>query len=137
MVAPSFSYNYKGYSTKNRVKGINRYDIELVKQDLLNCINTRKGERRGDPSYGSIIQDMVFEPLTQRNLELIWEDIEAIIKAEKRVELLSLDIKQYENGIRMECKLLYIGTDSEIDLTQDFNNNIQSTSSSNNETISA
>ena len=44
-----------------------RYDLDLARQDLLNHFNTRKGERIMLPEFGSIVWDMLFEPLDEKN----------------------------------------------------------------------
>ncbi len=50
-----------GYSSVDRKFGnFTLKDVELAKRDLLNHFYTRKGERLGEPEFGSIIQDMVF-----------------------------------------------------------------------------
>jgi phage baseplate assembly protein W len=56
---------YKGFSTVDESAISTRlYDFELVKQDLLNQFNTRRGERVMNPSFGTIIWDLLYEPLT-------------------------------------------------------------------------
>ena len=61
-----------GFSTKNK-SAINHTltGRELVVEDLMNHIMTRKGERVMMPTYGSIIHDMIFEPLTAETITLI------------------------------------------------------------------
>jgi len=50
---------FKGFSTVNKVKApYTLTDMALVKQDLLNEFNTRKGERVMRPNFGSIIWDL-------------------------------------------------------------------------------
>ena len=48
-------------------------------EDLLNNIMTRKGERIMMPTYGSIVHDLVFEPLTSDIRKLIEDDLTQII----------------------------------------------------------
>ena len=69
-----------GFSTKNK-SAINHTltGKELVVEDLLNNIMTRKGERIMMPTYGSIIHDLIFEPLTSNIRTLIEEDLTNII----------------------------------------------------------
>ena len=46
------------------VKSLNLLDEQLVIQDLVNALNIRKGEKVGQPSYGTTLWDFVFEPNT-------------------------------------------------------------------------
>ena len=49
-------YTFQGFSTKtNQFFPDRLYDIDLAKQDLLNEIYTRKGERVMEPQFGSIV----------------------------------------------------------------------------------
>ena len=67
---------YKGFSTIDQTKKFRLTDFELVKQDLLNHFSIRKGEKLMNPNFGSIIWNMLFEPLTadvkSTIVELIW-----------------------------------------------------------------
>ena len=61
------NYTYKGFSTKQyqHDKNFVMTDMELVKEDLVNHIFTRKGERVRMAQFGTAIPDLVFEPLTE------------------------------------------------------------------------
>lgn len=83
------------------------FDLELVKRDLFNNFMTRKGERVMMPNYGTIIWDMLFEPLTEAAHDLIVEDVKSIIANEPRVRLLDLVVNDFANGIMIACKLEY------------------------------
>jgi phage baseplate assembly protein W len=81
---------FAGFSTKNK-KAINHVltDKDLVVEDLMNHIMTRKGERVMLPNYGSIIHDMIFEPLTSETTELIEvSDSDHTVNAIVRLEIL-------------------------------------------------
>lgn len=82
---------YRGFSTKART-GIDTriFDIELVQADLLNKFETRLGERVGRPDEGSIIHDLLFEPIDSRTEALITADAERIINEDPRVELIDM-----------------------------------------------
>lgn len=99
---------FKGFSTVNRTYKNNvLYDIDLIKQDLLNQFHTRKGDRVMLPDFGSIIWDMMFEPLTAANRELIEEDVRRIISSEPRVAIESLNVTNNEHGIMVAVNLFY------------------------------
>jgi len=100
---------FTGFSTYNRTHKNNKLvDIELVKRDLLNHFHTRKGERVMQPEFGSIIWDMLFEPMTQSNKDLIEQDVESIINSDPRVEAAGVDVKSTETSITVYVKLYYI-----------------------------
>jgi len=96
-----FRGTYKGFSTVAGVKSNQLYDIDLIKQDLTNHFYTRKGERVMNPNFGSIIWDMLYEPLDEGNKDEIVEDCKRIISIDPRVELTDLNVNEYESGLRI------------------------------------
>lgn len=102
---------YRGYSTV-ATQGLETQlqDIELVKQDLRNHFNTRLGERRGRPSFGSIIWDLLFDLSDDRTEAAVIADAQRIIDEDPRVELLELvpTIDLDAHSIRLETKLRYV-----------------------------
>jgi phage baseplate assembly protein W len=96
-----FRGTYKGFSTVAGVKSNQLYDIDLIKQDLINHFYTRKGERVMNPNFGSIIWDMLYEPLDASNKDEIVEDCKVIIAKDPRVELQDLSVMEYESGLRI------------------------------------
>ena len=103
---------YKGYSTfefqRNKSLGIR--DVELVKLDLLNHIFTRYGERVMMQNFGSIVPDIVFEPLDEETVETIKADIVRIINFDPRVDLLDIVVfPDFDQGsVRVAVKVEYI-----------------------------
>jgi phage baseplate assembly protein W len=56
---------YKGFSTINEANPTSKlFDLELVKQNIINTFYTRRGERVMNPDFGSIIWDLLMEPMT-------------------------------------------------------------------------
>lgn len=99
---------FTGFSTINRDHKTNTvYDIELIKRDLLNHFYTRKGARVMMPEYGSIIWDMMFEPLTPSNKELIYEDVKRIVNSDPRVEVENIKVQESEHGIYVFVNMFY------------------------------
>ncbi len=115
---------YKGYSTFEfeRTKTLEIIDQELVKLDILNQIFTRKGERVMMPNFGSIIPDIVFEPLDDETLAIMEADLTAVVNFDPRVELLefSLDPDFENSAVAVHMKLLYV----EFDLVDNVDLNI-------------
>jgi len=84
-----------------------RYDLDLARQDLLNHFNTRKGERIMLPEFGSIVWDMLFEPLDTRTKNLIDEDVRSIISNDPRWTLQSVTITEDPNALNIEVIVTY------------------------------
>lgn len=84
---------YRGFSTVAK-EGLNTklFDVDLVKQDLLNEFNTRIGERAGRPQFGSIIHDLLFDLGDPRTESLVEADIIRIINNDPRVEPLEVTV---------------------------------------------
>lgn len=99
---------YKGFST---VAGLSNsfslYDLQLIKQDLLNHFHIRLGERLENPEFGTIIWDLLFEPLTDELKNLITQNITAIINYDPRLKADQIVVTTYESGIQVECVLTY------------------------------
>jgi phage baseplate assembly protein W len=110
-VIPKKSQFYVGFSTVNSSNPGNKlYDFELIKQDLINNFKTRKGERVMNPNYGSIIWDLLFEPLTDDVQQMIRDDILRICKSDPRVNTTQLDIREYDQGFLVELTLMLVET---------------------------
>ncbi len=99
---------YRGFSSVANT-GINTglFDNGLVQQDLLNQFNTRLGERRMRPNYGSVIHDLLFDLSDSRTEALIVQDAERIILGDPRVRLLTIEsVVDLENhNIRLDIQL--------------------------------
>lgn len=101
-------------------------DIDLVKQDLLNHFNTRIGERVMLPEFGSIIHDMLFEPLDSVTKEVIYDDVRRVVGSEPRVALIAEPVlTEIDNGIRIEVELNFIPQDTAEHLLIDFERDIE------------
>lgn len=115
---------YKGFSSFEfqRKKTFRLNDIELVKLDILNHLFTRPGERVMMPNWGSIIPDLVFEPLDEQTLDIMVEDIERVMNFDPRVELIDLEVyPDFDNSsVEAHVKLLFI----EFEIEDEMNLNI-------------
>lgn len=82
---------YKGVSFKNWQlnKSFILTDVELVKQDLINHIFTRRGERVNQRGFGTIIQDLLFEPFDDNTVVLVADQVRGVIDFDPRVILLT------------------------------------------------
>jgi phage baseplate assembly protein W len=100
---------YRGFSTVNpNSKNAALYDLELIKQDLINAFHIKKGERLENPTFGTIIWDMLFEPLTDQIKQLITNDVNQIINSDPRIKVIRSVVTQVDKGIQLEFTLLYV-----------------------------
>jgi phage baseplate assembly protein W len=111
---------YKGFSTVAGVKSNQLYDMDIIKQDLLNHFYTRKGERVMNPDFGSIIWDLLYEPLDESTKEDMIDDCERIINSDPRVSLVSTNIEEFENGLLVSILMNTKPFNKRINLQLDF-----------------
>jgi phage baseplate assembly protein W len=108
---------YKGvtFSNYRKDKTFRLNNLELVKQDLLNHIFTRKGERVMMPDFGTRIQDLIMEPLDEFNLLKIRQDLYNVFNYDPRVKILNFQVNPLyeEKAVVAIAELKYI----ELDLT--------------------
>jgi phage baseplate assembly protein W len=100
-------FTYKGFSSSETNKNFKLYDIDLVKQDLINHFYIRKGEKLENPDFGTVIWDMLFEPFTPDVKEIIAKDVEAIINYDPRITVKEVQIDSTDQGMRIQAELIY------------------------------
>lgn len=99
---------YRGFSTvSTNTKNFALYDFELIKQDLINSFYIRQGERLMNPTYGCVIWDLIFEPLTSQVKDLLVQNVNQIVNADPRVQASNVVISQYETGLQVQFTLTY------------------------------
>jgi hypothetical protein len=102
----AYTHFYKGFSTVNTAnRGSKLYDFDLVQQNILNQFNTRKGQRVMNPKFGTIVWDLLMEPLTSEIQELLTNDVTEICKSDPRVYPLQIKINEYPQGFLIEAIL--------------------------------
>jgi phage baseplate assembly protein W len=107
-----FNQVYKGFSTVDPTNyGGKLYDFDLIKQDILNHFNTRKGERLMNPTFGTIIWDLLMEPLTEEIRDLLTNDVTTVCNFDPRVYPTQIKINEYEQGYLIELTLNLKNTD--------------------------
>ena len=104
----SITFTYKGFNSRDSKNGFKQYDIDLVKQDLLNHFYIRKGEKLENPDFGTIIWDLLFDPFTDEVRKMISDDVETIINYDPRVAVNSVVIDSTDQGIRIEAEIVYL-----------------------------
>lgn len=103
------SRTYRGLSTvSNPSNSFALYDLALIKQDIMNHFHIRRGEKLENPEFGTIIWDVLFDPLDEQLKELIAQNVTEIVNYDPRVKVDQLVVSQYESGIQIECELTYL-----------------------------
>jgi len=74
-------------------------NVEAVKAGIDNILRTRKGERVMLPNFGSILPDIVFEPLTSTSVKLL----RRIIKE---------DVERWDDRVIVETTDFYLDADN-------------------------
>lgn len=80
-------------------------DAPLVLRDFVNALNIKKGEKVGQPGYGTDIWSYIFEPNDADTQFRIQTEIQRVASQDPR--LLVNDVKSYvqQNGILLEVEL--------------------------------
>ena len=107
--SPKVSKKYRGISTVEKgSRSFVKYDLQLIKQDIFNHFHIRQGEKLENPEFGTIIWDILYEPLTDGLQEAIIKNVTDIINYDPRVSVNKVQIDAFESGIQIECDLTYL-----------------------------
>lgn len=101
---------YRGFSTVNRRKKFRLTDLELVKQDLINHFQIAKGEKLMQPNFGTVIWNLLFEPMTEDLKAVIIADVTQVAAYDPRVSIDNVIVTDFEHGIQIELELRYLLT---------------------------
>jgi len=116
---------YRGFSSINsNTTDTRMYDLNLVTQDIINQFNTKKGERVMNPEFGSIIWNLLMEPLTDSVRTALVNDVTQICNSDPRVTVVEINLNEYEQGYLLELTLLLKGTTQSTTLKLNFNQKI-------------
>jgi phage baseplate assembly protein W len=118
---------FKGFSTVERNYGnFKLYDVDLAKRDLLNELYTRKGERLMSPHFGSIVWDLLFDPLLEEVVDKIRDDCQRIVSKDPRWKLLKLDVTESQDLQQLSVVLIlrYVPTAQTIELLASYKRSI-------------
>jgi phage baseplate assembly protein W len=132
-------YTYTGFSTQeiDQTRTVNRYsniiqpgaslrqpkigkkfrlvDEQLVLRDFINAFNIRQGEKVGQPDYGTIIWDFVFDPNVDEVIQNIEQEVRRVASLDSRIIVNTVNAYSWENGILIEVQMTF----------QPFNNPVQ------------
>ena len=99
---------YKGFSTQAGSTNFRLTDFDLIKQDILNHFNIRKGEKLMRPNFGTIIWNVLHEPFTEDLKSVITQDVKAIASYDPRVSFDNIIITEFDQGLQIELQLRYV-----------------------------
>ena len=104
----SKAVTFKGFSSRADKKNFKLYDFEVAKQDLINRLSIRKGERVENPEFGTIIYDALFEPFSDALKDAIIEDITANLNADPRISTDEILVSEVDHGISIQATITYV-----------------------------
>ena len=106
--SPSKSVTFKGFSSRADKRNFKLYDFEVAKQDMINRLSVRKGERVENPEFGTIIYDAIFEPFTEELKDAIVADITANLNADPRISTNEILVNEADKGIAIQATITYV-----------------------------
>jgi len=114
---------FKGFSSKAKNQNFKVYDFECAKQDLINRLSVRKGDRVENPEFGTIIYDCLFEPFTDQLKDAIVEDITDNLNADPRIATKDIRVIEADYGIAIQATIQYVPLDITEKLQFNFDEN--------------
>jgi phage baseplate assembly protein W len=112
---------YRGFSTIDQVKKFRLTDVELVKRDLINHFSIKKGQKLMNPNFGSIIWNMLYEPMTADVEATIIDDVKRIVNYDPRLRVDGVLINEFEYGLQIQIDLTFLPGNYSDQLRLDFN----------------
>jgi len=114
---------YNGFSTVGRIKKFHLTDFELVRQDLINHFNIRKGQKLMSPDFGTIIWGLLYEPMTADLKATLVDDVTRIVKYDPRLRADRVVINEFEQGLKVDIELTFLPGNFSSSLQLAFNSN--------------
>jgi phage baseplate assembly protein W len=97
-------------------------DTAIVVQDFINALNIQKGQKVGNPAYGTTLWTFVFEPNTPDTQFQIQREIRRVAGLDPRLIVNSVRPYPQENGILIEIEMAISPFNNVLDLSVFFNN---------------
>ena len=119
------SITYRGFSTRTSSKKYSLTDYELAKQDLLNYFSLKRGQKLMQPTFGTIIWDMLFDPLDEATQDVITQDITKIVSYDPRLRVGQIAVTQQDTGFLVQLTLSYVPTNQTELISMNFDKNSQ------------
>lgn len=102
------------------------YDIYSIRNSIKSIFNTRRGQRLLYPTFGTFLDEFLFEPISDRTARRIGDAIyNGITKFENRVQVQNITItpmyddNMYVVNITLYIPILDINTETTAQLTQE------------------
>ena len=102
---------FKGFSSRAERQNFKVYDFECAKQDLINRLSVRKGERVENPEFGTIIYDALFEPFTEDLRDAILENVTENLNADPRIATEDIVVTEADKGIAIQATIRFVPLD--------------------------
>jgi len=117
-------FTFTGFSSRSADNGGSKtlHDLQLIEQDLYVRFHVLPGEQVMRPERGCTIWYKLEEPFTDSLVDSIKTEATRICELDPRLSVVSVNVIQYEYGIRLEIVLNYIPYDSIGTFIVDFNN---------------
>lgn len=101
--------SYKGFSTVGRKFRFRLTDFELAKQDFINHLHIRQGEKLMDANFGTTIWDLLFENMSDTLRSDITTELIRIASYDPRLRVENVSVMDFEKGIQVAMDMLYVG----------------------------
>ena len=114
---------FKGYSSVDKKIGSTQlFDLNLAKQDLMNHFYTRRGERLMEPTFGSIIPTLLFNPIGNETEDIIVQDAQEIVDSDPRFKLVTANssVNADGNAITLNLLLDYVPDNKQVTMELQF-----------------
>jgi phage baseplate assembly protein W len=112
---------YRGFSTVGRINKFRVTDFALIKRDLLNHFNIRKGEKLMHPNFGTNIWNILYDPLTEELKSFITAEVNSVVKYDPRINIDNVVVTEFEHGLQLELNVRYLTTNQTSAMTLQFN----------------
>ena len=101
------------------------YDIDLIKQDILNQFMCPIGSRWRLPNWGCIAWSMLYEPLNDSNIEDIKNDCIRIVQSDSRLSIIDCNVtSDSKHSIIISLDILYVPTNMKFDMYITYNDSL-------------
>jgi phage baseplate assembly protein W len=101
---------FVGFNTQNQYKKFTLVDFQLIKRDLLNAFNIRRGQLPGRPGYGTVLWDYLFENQIDAVQQGIIDEVQRVAGGDPRIYISNVNVYPQENGMLIELQLQIVAT---------------------------
>ena len=103
-----------GFNTQGQNRKFTLLDRALIKQDLINAFNIRRGQLPGRPDVGTAIWDNLFENQSDNLVNVITAEVQRVVGGDPRIKIAQLNVYPQQHGMLLEIEVAYVpSTDAE------------------------